>query len=141
MITDNYTMLFVLVITVVALGVCIWYFISQLNKALKNYRESKREQDEVRKQSILKLQVSTKNISTNDGDNETYNDEEKIDMNEDRLQYMENPKRSFIQEFEKTYADYNRSKGEYMKTSLNVENNDDVIDRTALYSEYDDYTY
>lgn len=132
MISDNYTLLFILGVLVIIIGLAISYFMTSLISNIKTYLTSKSE------------------VAENDGDNPryktdddvTYYDNPKDDPRyEDPVQYMPTGTYQYVKNLDKEYEEYNKLKTEYISSTYNGRQNDDILDKAVLFKEYDNYDY
>jgi hypothetical protein len=122
MVADNYTIIGIAIITFILLFIVIRYFAKQLYEVIKNYQNSKKKQ-----------QAEKKGVD----DSEIYDEDEPP---VDTSKYMESGKTDFVKDLETAYKDYNKLKGEYIRTNYSKVS-DDGIDKTAFYKKHDDYSY
>lgn len=148
MITDNYTLLFVLVIILGVLGVSLWYFISSFKKTIKNYLDGKREVLEAGKAAPPKDKKQTASMVGGDPknpqeDNEIYYMDPKTDNPTlvDPNEFLPKEKKAFLSSVDTAYEDYNLHKTRYITSTYNGRDNDDIINDQVMYSDYDDYDY
>lgn len=124
MLGDNWTLLVIFIVLSGVLIALFFFFLGQLKETLKDY---------------YKNQGGAKMIGEKPVDNEIYDEDETDPTVIDR--HMDISTGNFYKEVDKQYKDYNFEKGEYIKTTYNLDESDDVVDRRMLFSKYDDYEY
>lgn len=131
MISDNYTLLFILFVVLGILGFALSYFVNSLKDNLKAYYKGKEED----------RPPAGDNPRVAFDDDYTYYDDVKEDpVKVDPKANLEEGKRNFFEGIEKAYDEYNTLKTEYIKNVHKIEN-DDVVDKSMMFSKYDTYDY
>lgn len=132
MISDNYSMLGMFIIFLVAIGLIIWYFGSSLTKRLNAYYQNR-----------INVGSATPTISNNvqnpEADNNTYDDDLEPQP-DDVKDFMEPGKRSFVKKIDSVYKEYNEAIGDYIR-STGTTDEDGAVDSTILFSTHDTYNY
>jgi hypothetical protein len=123
MISDNYTIIVISFVTLILLFIIIKYFAKQIYNTIHRYRMS--------------YGMDKKDKAVIVDDSEIYDED---DPPIDTTKYFDAGKTDFVKNLETAYKNYNKLKGEYIRTTYNTDN-DDTIDQKALYGKYDDYTY
>jgi hypothetical protein len=123
MIADNYTVIGISFLLVLALLVAGKYFGGQLKQTFVDFKKAK---------GYVTAQTTAKPI-----DDEVYDDDDTVT---DTTRYFGPGKKRFIKEMDAQYNEYNQQKSEYIKTTYNKPS-DDVVDKSALYKKYDSYSY
>ncbi len=119
MISNNYSMLAIYVVLMIALFIILWFFVKTTWRTLSSYY-------------ALKGDVPKKNI-----ENDYNYDEESL---EDPSKYMDPGKKRFVAEVDKTYRSYNEAMDANIKSSGRVDN-DNMMDKSILFRNHDDYSY
>lgn len=145
MLSDNYTLLFVLLLIFLVLGVSLHYFVGSLRKTLTHYIEGKKDmsklgQPNTKKPSVLLGNGDPRNPME---DQEVYfPDPKKEDPTYvDPVDFMEKDKKNFLKKVDTAYKEYNESKSRYISSTYNGRENDDMVNQQMMYPEYDDYNY
>lgn len=138
MLSDNYTMLVIMVVLIGILGLVLFYFGNSLSKTLTNYYKNKKVANDA---STATAAVSD-NQRDEKADNEIYYEDVKDDPNKkDPALYFDKTKRDFIEDLDSQYKDINTLKSQYISSTYNGKQNDDIIDQKVLYKDYDNYKY
>lgn len=123
LISDNYTLIIIAIISSIVLIFIIRYFGMELYKTIRDYRKgSKKMKDTGGNNNIVNI------------DDEDYEDEESSKIYSP-LPYYSEGKQSFLKNVDKNYKNYNKLKKSY------TEADDDTIDESLLFKNYDDYKY
>jgi hypothetical protein len=125
--SDSYTLLIVFGIVSFLLIMLIIYFGKQISGTLSEYK----------KQAIKNSGEA--NIGKNE-ESEIYLDEDEDQFQKDTFKYQNPNKVKFYKNVDTVYNDYNKEKSTYVKANYNKDN-DDRIDRSIVYKQYDDYKY
>lgn len=138
MLSDNYTMLVIMVVLIGVLGLVLFYFANSLSNTLTNYYKNKKVAEDA--------STSTAAISDNQrdvkADNEIYYENVQDDPNkQDPVSFLDKTKQDFIAELDSQYKDINTLKTQYISSTYSGKQNDDVIDQKVLYKDYDNYKY
>lgn len=132
MISDHYTLLFVLVVVLGILGFALSYFIKSIKETLQAYYRGKEEDKP----------PAGDNPRVAFDDDYTYYDDVKDDpVKVDPKTNMDEGKQKFFEGVEKAYDEYNTLKTDYIKNTYRGRDNDDTIDRSMLFAGYDAYRY
>lgn len=131
MISDNYTLLIVLLVIIGVVGLALWYFTKSLTTTIKTYLKNKPPKE----------QSSGDNPRlAEDDDNQYYDkptdDPQYVDPNE----YMPKDQKEYVKNIESTFDEFNKLKTDYIKKTYNRDN-DDYIDKSVLYEDNDNYVY
>jgi len=121
-ISDDYTTVFISILLIIGFLIVIYYFGKQLILTLSSY---------YKQASSVSAKVDPKQ------DSELYDD---TGLVIDPDQYFEPGKLDFVENMQKVYKEYNKEKAEYIK-NVYKRQDDDVIDTSTLYQQYDDYNY
>lgn len=136
MISDNYTMLFVLVVVLVIIALIIAYFAASISKTIRVWMHDKQERSKNSQDTD-----TTDNPKLKEDDDQVYYDDPKEDpSNTDTWKYAPKNKQDFYKQMDQTYDEYNQEKAKYIKGTY-AKDNDDVLDKSVMYQKYDDYTY
>lgn len=132
MISDNYTLLFVLVVVLVIVGLALSYFVNSLKNTITTYLKNRPPKEE----------SNGDNPRVKDDDDNQYydnpnDDPQYIDPNE----FLPKEQRDYIKDVDTTFKEFNKLKTEYIKNTYEGRDNDDYIDQTILYDKHDNYTY
>jgi hypothetical protein len=130
MISDHYTLLGILAISLIILGLALSYFMKSMQQTLKQYYRALKKQEP----------SSGDNPRSAKDDDYKYYDIIKDDPDKVQPENMEAAKLDFTKELGDAYNEYNKLKTEYLKKTHNVDN-DDVVDTRAYYKTHDTYTY
>ena len=130
MINDNYTLLGILVISLIILGLALSYFLKSLTQTLNTYMKALKRKEP----------TSGDNPRSSEDDNYKYFELVKDDPDKVQPEHMEAGKHEFTKRVGDAYTEYNKLKSEYLKQTYNEES-DDVIDNRMLYKSYDKYEY
>lgn len=144
MLSDNYTLLFALLLIFIVLGLSMSYFVNSLRATLKAYYDGKRDADEAAAGGKKGKKSGGDGDPRNPADDSEvyYNDPQKDDpVYTDPAKYMERNKRVFLENVATAYKQYNQEKSKYIAGTYAGRDNDDIIDDDVLYSAYDKYTY
>lgn len=136
MIADNYTLLFVLVVIIVIIGLSMLYFINSLKTTLSVWWKNKSE----RAAGTLDSLASDNPRSKGDDNNNYYIDPRDDPESTDPFKYAPSSKLAYVKEMDAELSDYNQKKTEYIQEIFN-KSNDDKVDRSVMYKDYDDYKY
>jgi len=136
MASDNYTLLFVLVIIFFVVGMAMLYFINSLRKTLTTWWKNKME----RGKQALDRMASDDPRSRVDDNNNYYLDPKEDPEYTDPYEYIRKEKMDFIKMMDTELDTYNKNKTEYISDTYRKAN-DDKIDRTVFYKEHDTYKY
>jgi hypothetical protein len=143
MISGNMLILAVFFILLIALCLALYYFASSLMSTISYYNASKA----VRKSQLTGKGESIKDTSV---DNEIYPEpvdpkdaEQEFDPTPqiDPKKFMPRGKRDFVKQLENENEDYNKQKTDFLVNEMKYKENDDVIDETVMYKDYDNYNY
>lgn len=135
MISDNYTMLFILFIILSVLLLALYYFGSSLIKTISIWWRNVQEKRGNGGKS------SADNPRAKEDDNDIYYDNPKEDPNyADPFKYAPSGQREYVDNMDKAYKEYNDKKTSYI-TNTYQKQNDDIIDQKVIYKEYDNYSY
>jgi lipopolysaccharide export LptBFGC system permease protein LptF len=139
MISDNYTMLFILLVVLLIVGFALIYFVSSLGKTLQVWWKNKQE----KQKALADTGGASDNPRSPMDDDVTYyeNPKDDPDSSTDPFTYAPKGQRDFDQDINATYQSYNEEKTQYIATTYNGKKNDDILDRSVMYKEYDDYSY
>ena len=123
MLSDNYTLLIVFIITTALLVFVLSYFVKQIFATYKDYQ----------------INAKRSEMGTNASENEVYTDG---DMQEvaDPGKYQKASKLDFFKAVDSLYQQYNIEKTNYIKATYGHDN-DDYIENTMSYKRYDNYDY
>ena len=131
MISDNYTLLFILVIIIVVLGLALTYFLRNLISTLQVYFKGKKEKEP----------PIGDNPRLGKDDSYTYYPSSKEDPDrKDDLKIPEN-KGKFVDELETRYKEVTSEQSTYIKAHYNGRENDDPITSVTLFQGHDKYRY
>ena len=134
MISDNYTLLFVLGVMLIVVGLALTYFITSFVANIKGYLKSKEE--------VVKASSGGDNPREYQDDDHIYYENPKDDPQyEEPKEYMPVSQREYLNKVDKEYDEYNKLKTQYIASTYNGRKNDDIIDRNVLFKEYDNYGY
>lgn len=136
MISDNYTLLFVLLVIFAVIGMAMLYFINSLRKTLTTWWKNKMERG---KQALDSMAADDPRSRSDDNNNYYMDPKEDPEFN-DPYEYVRKEKKDFIKMMDTELDDYNTKKTEYISDTYR-KSNDDKIDRTVFYREHDDYKY
>lgn len=125
MISDNFTVIFLCILTIILLSWMMWFFGSKMYSVIKKWQD-------------VRIKVDNSGNATINDDKEVY-DEEAMAL-DGGLNAVNPDKQDFAKSMEYAYKEYNRRKSEYIQTNY-TRPNDDVIDQSVFYKKYDDYTY
>lgn len=135
MISDNCTIIIVMFVVLTILGFTLAYFVQSITRTLMTYLTNKWEKDKELKAANGKNNPR----SVADDDYRYYGSPSEDPEYTDPTKYL--PQTSFVQEVDTVFDKYNKDKRSYIAAQFEGRQNDDVIDKTILYKEYDDYTY
>lgn len=145
MLSDNYTLLFVLIIILIILGLTLAYFMGNLKTTLRSWLNGRREVANVLATAPPPgASAYTGGDPTNPSDdNEVYGG---VDVNAsgpmvDPNDFMEPGKKTFVTDIKTTYNEYNTLKTQYIQNNYNGRENDDIVTDNVLYSDHDTYEY
>ena len=124
MLSDNYTLLILFFVLGAFIILVLYYFVSQLLDALKDYKKNSGNT------VTVNAQDSVEEIDPDDPDA----------VPEDPNKYTDGNKQTFYKNVDSTYSTYNKEKTQYVKATYGKDN-DDKIDNTIEYKKYDDYNY
>jgi predicted PurR-regulated permease PerM len=131
MISDNYTLLFVLLVVLIIVGLALTYFVNSISTTIKTYLRNIPQKDD-----------SGDNPRIKEDDDNTYFDNPKEDPQYvDPNEYMPKGQKDYIKDLDDSYKEFNKLKTDYLKNTYNGRENDDYIDKQVLYDDHDDYTY
>ena len=142
MIYNNWLIIGVFLLLLVALALSLYYFATSLISTISTYNTNR--------VTLKQFSKGGDSIKDTSADNELYPepidpDDVEPDFNVtpqiDPKKFMPRPKREFISELELQNVDYNKKKSDFLINELNYVENDDVVDDKVLYADYDDYKY
>ena len=133
MIADNYTLLFVLLVLIIIIGLALSYFITSLIKGLSSYFKAKQQ---------YKFKEDIDNPRLREFDDNTFYEDTKEDPEfKDPTEYLDKNKKQVLKNMSNEYGEYNKLKSEYITSNYNGRQNDDVVDKTVMFKDYDNYKY
>jgi hypothetical protein len=133
MISDNYTIIVLSIVSIIVLLFAAKYFWGELYASLSSYRKALQKQNDSLDNNSYGNKKKTE-------DDEEYEDDDEKDQTFDSTQYFKEGKKQFVTNMESQYNKYNKLKSEYIANNYS-KSSDDVIDQSALYKSHDDYTY
>jgi len=136
MISDNYTIILLAIVSLLVLAFAARYFGVELYNSLSLYREGVRKQmDTLGKDGGI---TAAKLLSQDDEDYDEDGDVTSAPF--DVSTYYEQGKKSFVDKVTTQYKEYNKLKGEYIQVNYSKPN-DDPVDQDLFYKRHDDYSY
>ena len=138
MISDNYTMIFILILILAIVGFSLMYFLNSLRQTLVVWWKNKNENDKT-----ISSGTSGDNPRTATDDDVTYyeNSQDDPEFSTDVFKYAPKEQQDFDRNIQTTFKTYNDNKAAYIASEFTGRTNDDIIDRSVMYKEYDNYTY
>jgi hypothetical protein len=131
MISDNYSMLSLYVVFIIAMGFIIWYFGSTLVRRIRTYYQNKG-----------KVEDSTPSISNNvhnkEADNNDYDGNDPAP--DDVKVYMDSGKKKFVADLDRVYGEYNDAMGDFIRSTGKTDE-DGNVDANVLFRTHDEYKY
>lgn len=131
MISDNYSMLGLYVVFVIAIGFVIWYFGSSFIKRIRAYYQNKGASEKP-------VPSISNNMQNPEADNNDYDGNEP--QPDDVKVYMDKGKKKFVTELDSVYKDYNEAVGDFIRSTGKTAEDSDV-DAGVLFRTHDDYDY
>lgn len=138
MISDNFTLLGLMLVMFVILILSLVYFGKSLYNTVQAYYKSKTDVDNASKQ----LSVTLDNPGDPLADNEIYYDDVKEDPTYNaRNDFLPKGTKTFVEDLNNIYREYNDEKTKFIALNFNGRQNDDPITQSTLYSRNDDFLY
>jgi hypothetical protein len=131
MIADNYAMIGLFVLLMIAGGFIIWYFGNSFASTMYFYYSNKVDTSHAASLG--------NNSSVPSQDNYVYDDDE-VPAPTDIKNYMEPGKKRFVKELEKVHNEYNQALDDQIRSMGRI-TNDAKVDEKVMYKTHDDYSY
>jgi hypothetical protein len=117
----------------IVIGLALTYFVTSLISNIKGYLKSKADMVQA---------TQGDNPRAKEDDDHIYYENPKDDPQyEEPKEFMPVNQREYLTKVDKEYEEYNKLKTEYIASTHNGRQNDDIIDRNVLFREYDNYSY
>jgi hypothetical protein len=136
MVNSNIFTLVIMCGILIVLFLMLSYFVFSLYKNISVYLKYSKSKD-ARKGSDSILDKAADNESYEILDETTFGNPSTIEPKK----FMPKPKRTFIKKLEQDNVVYNKEKTDYLIKELQYPENDDLVNDSLLYKQYDNYTY
>ena len=149
--TDSYVVLIIFVVLTVLIILGLVYLIKHMLKVVGDYNKNRAMKQDVSNSaaqgsSSLDPNIDTQNPRDKTADDEVYDESspnKKMSSiaTKQPYEYMDESKLTFYKKMEDLYGDYNLQKTQYIANTYDGRKNDDNVDKSVLYPDYDNYDY